>query len=274
LAGPLQGLRARLRQVPLVAYLYHRLRESLAGGGPVDTRHGFRFAGDAAMQAGDFEAEELALVRKLLGEYGVLVDIGANLGLYTCTARSLGRRAIAVEPLPANLRLLRANLAANGWSDTEIAEVGLAAEEGAAELFGTGTGASLVQGWATLPQRTLLRHSIRLTTLDALLGERFVGERLLIKADIEGAELGMLRGAQRTLERSPAPAWLVEICLTENFPGGVNPDYAATFEQFFARGYTARTANAAARPVTREDVVHWAAQGHADSGSYNYLFSK
>ena len=120
----------------------------------------------------------------------------------------------------------------------------------------------------------MLRHAIRLTTLDALLGDRFAGERLLIKADIEGAEYGMLRGAARTLERNPAPAWLVEICLTENFPDGANPDYAATFEEFFSRGYTVRTANAAARPVTREDVARWAAQGRVESSSYNYLFTR
>ena len=273
MADPLRGLRARLRQIPLAAYWYQRLRESLQAR-PVPTRHGFRFAGNAAMQAGDFETEEVTLVSSLLDGCDLLVDVGANVGLYTCVARGRGRQAIAVEPLPANLRLLRANLAANGWSDTEIAAVGLAAEEGTAVLFGSDTGASLIPGWATLPQRTLLRHTIRLTTLDALLGQRFAGERLLIKADIEGAELGMLRGAARTLERSPAPAWLVEICLTENFPGGVNPDYAATFEQFFARGYAARTANAAARGVTREDVARWAAQDRADSGSYNYLFTK
>jgi len=242
-------------------------------GAPMSsTPHGFRMAGHAAMQSGDFEPDEVALLRVLLAERDVLVDVGANVGLYTCLARSLGRRAIAVEPLPANLRLLRANLAANGWSDTDVAEVGLAQNEGSAELFGTDTGASLIPGWASLPRRTLLRHTIRLTTLDALLAGRFAGERLLIKADIEGAEYGMLRGAARTLERTPAPAWMVEICLTENFPDGVNPDYVATFGEFFARGYSARTANPEARPVTREDVARWAREGRAQSGSHNYLF--
>jgi FkbM family methyltransferase len=229
-------------------------------------------AGNAAMREGVFEPEEVALVRSLLGECGALVDVGANIGLYTCLARSLGRPALAIEPHPGNLRILRANLAANGWDDTEVVAKGLAETPGTAPLFGANTGASLVPGWAQLPHGTLQRRSIELTTLDALLEGRFAGERLLIKADIEGAEYAMLRGAACTLERSPAPAWLVEICLTENFPGGVNPDYVATFDAFFARGYAARTANAAARPVTRQDVEGWARQGRAESGSHNYLF--
>ncbi len=272
----LRVLRERLRGVPVAAWLYHRMREALRPlGAPLaPTPWGFRMAGHRQMQSGGFEPEEVALVQALLRERDVLVDVGANVGLYTCLARSLGRRALAIEPLPSNLRLLRANLAANGWGDTEIAEVGLAHAPGSAELFGTDTGASLLPGWASLPRRTLLKHTIRLDTLDALLEGRFAGERLLVKVDIEGAEYGMLRGAVRTLERDPAPAWLVEICLAENFPGGRNPDYAATFEAFFSRGYAARTANSAARPVTREDVTRWAARGTSESGSYNYMFTR
>lgn len=274
MTGLLEGLRARLRRVPLAALAYHRLRDALSPLRIVETPYGFRLAGHAAMRSGGFEPEEVAIVRTLLAECEVLVDVGANVGLYTCLARSLGRRAIAVEPHPANLRLLRANLRANGWEDTEVAEIGLAEAPGTAALYGADTGASLVSGWAGLPQRTLLRHEIRLGTLDDLLGERFRGKRLLIKVDIEGAEHALLLGATRTLYRTPAPVWLVEICLTENFPNGANPNYAATFEAFFARGYVARTANAERRAVTRADIARWTAAGKSESGTYNYLFSR
>ncbi len=273
--GPLQSLRATLRRLPLAAYIYHRLRETLSPLRPMaDTPHGFRFAGNAAMEMGGFEREELDLVRELLDGRDALVDVGANIGLYTCLARSLGKRALAVEPLPSNLRLLRANLRANGWGDTPIAAVGLSDAEGQCEIFGTDTGASLVSGWAGLPRSTMLRQLVPLTTLDALLEGRFAGERLLVKIDIEGAEYACLRGASRTLERTPAPAWLVEVCLTENHPAGANPDYVATFDAFFGRGYRAATANAARRPVTKEEVVRWAAQGRSESGTYNYLFTR
>jgi FkbM family methyltransferase len=272
--GLLQKLRARLRELPLASYAYHRLRESLRPLAMADTPYGFRMAGHAAMQAGGFEPEEVALVRALLAERDLLVDVGANIGLYTCIARSLGKLALAVEPHPANQRILRANLAANGWQETEVAAMGLGAEKGEAELYGSDTGASLVSGWAGLPQRTLLRHRVRIGTLDGLLDGRHSGVRLLIKIDIEGAEHGLLRGAALTLERTPAPVWLVEICLTENFPNGVNPDYVATFDSFFTRGYRAFTANAARRPVSRTEVTRWAAQGRCDSGTHNYLFTR
>ena len=275
MTGLLQALRGRLRRNPLAALLYHRLRESLSGlAGASATPYGFRLAGNAAMQAGGFEPQEVELVRGLLAERDLLVDVGANIGLYTCLARSLGRRAIAVEPHPANLRLLRANLQSNGWSDTEVVEAGLADKIGEAELLGSNTGASLISGWAGAPRGTLLRHRIRLDTLDAVLGDRFAGERLLVKIDIEGAEHACLRGAARTLARQPTPVWLVELCFTENFPGGKNPNFVASFDLFFDRGYRAFTANAERRAVSRSDVLRWASAGRSESGVYNYLFTQ
>src|SRR5260221_10312017 len=168
----MQSLRARLREIPIVAYLYHRLRDMLLLGAPIsETPYGFRMAGNAAIRSGQFEPEEVALVRTLLGDCAALIDVGANVGLYSCLARSQGRHAIAVEPHPGNLRILRANLAANGWGDTEIVPKGLAGAPGSAPLFGDNTGASLIPGWATLPRSTLQRQTIGLTTLDALLDE-------------------------------------------------------------------------------------------------------
>ena len=54
-------------------------------------------------------------------------------------------------------------------------------------------------------------------TLDRLLEDRFLDQRLVIKIDVEGNEKALLLGASETLDRKPASAWLVEIGLTENF---------------------------------------------------------
>ena len=48
-----------------------------------------------------------------------LVDVGANIGIVCISAvlRGLARRAIAIEPIPQNLRLLVANIHLNGLAD-------------------------------------------------------------------------------------------------------------------------------------------------------------
>ena len=69
----------------------------------------------------EFRKFELAL--KLLGEArgerDLLLDVGGNIGTICipAIARGLFSRAVAIEPHPANCRLLRANLALNGVQD-------------------------------------------------------------------------------------------------------------------------------------------------------------
>ena len=55
------------------------------------------------------------------------------------------------------------------------------------------------------------RLTVAITTLRTLPGDRFDGKELLIKIDVEGAEYGVLRGAERTLTMLPHPTWIVEI---------------------------------------------------------------
>jgi FkbM family methyltransferase len=268
------GLRNMLRRRPRIELAYHTLRKIMSDRGSLasPTRYGFRMAGNEAISSGEFEAQEVDVIGELLPRHDRLIDIGANIGFYSCLARQMGKPVMAIEPLRENIPWLLNNLSANGWQDTEVIVAGLSDETGIGEIFGSDTSASLVPGWAARSERSLLRERIVTTTLDSVLAHRFHDERLLIKVDVEGAEFALLKGAAETLSRKPAPTWLVEICLSENFPGGRNPRYVETFDLFFDVGYRALTANSERRPVRREDVADWNAAGRTPSGVYNYLF--
>jgi hypothetical protein len=127
-----------------------------------------------------------------------------------------------------------------------------------------------VKGWARSPEDHY--DVIPATTLDTVAGTRFAGLSLLIKIDVEGFELQVLRGGEQTLSLDPKPTWLVEIVLTEQTPAGVNPNMLETFETFWRHGYEARVANEGRRVVGRADVERWLQTGVRDFGSYNYLF--
>src|SRR5262245_28862961 len=235
-------------------------------------------AGSAAahrsMQSGVFEAEEIEVFKSHLATAQVVVDVGANIGLYSCLARLAGRHTIAVEPQSKNLELLYRNLLASGCSEVEVYPVGLNEHAGLGVLYGvSGTGASLVEGWAVRSHSQWIRTTIPLTTLDILLGERFRGRKLLIKIDVEGAEYATLSGATQTLGMLPRPTWIVEITQNEYYPGGFNPNYAATFELFWRHGYEARTADRHHRLVEPADVQRWVREKFSDSGAINYVFS-
>jgi FkbM family methyltransferase len=239
------------------------------------TPHGFvMVAGNSQhhrlMQAGTFEPDEVALVLDHLQRCEVFVDIGANIGLYSCLAESLGKHAVAIEPQEQNLRYLYASLVANGFDGAEVFPLGLAAKPGIETLYGvSSTGASILPGWAAQPKR--FRTSIPVNTLDALLGARFAGQQLFIKLDVEGFEHPVLQGCRQTLMMQPQPTWMVEICLSEYHPGGRNAHYRDTFEAFFAAGYEAFTADSNRTPVTPSDVDRHITNGRSDSSAINYL---
>ncbi len=73
---------------------------------------------------------------------------------------------------------------------------------------------------------------------------------------------------------TPRPIWMVEVCLEEHHPSGLNPHYAATFEMFWRHGYQAHSLAQAQRVVSRADVERTlsAPRQHAP-GAVNFVFS-
>jgi FkbM family methyltransferase len=223
------------------------------------------------MRAGKFEPEETSVMTRVFSQVDVFVDVGANIGYYTLLARKMGVAVIAVEPQPRNLNNLRRNIAINKWQDAvSIAPVALADQAGSLPLYGaSATSASLLKGWCG---HSRFAQVVPVSTLDTVACEIPSCTPIAFKIDVEGCELGVLKGGGITLDRFPRSYWMVEVWLDENYPGGTNPDFLAVFETFFSRGFTAHIANAPLTPVTRADVDRWISQGHADHGKWNYLF--
>ena len=251
-----QVLKNVVERFPCAAQFYRNNRDLLDRNSPaVKTPWGFTLAGHSAMAAGTFESEETRLVRELLREVDVLVNVGANVGYYCCHALSLGKPVIAIEPIARNLHYLLRNITENDWAQqAEIFPVALGANADVLKMWGGGTGASLVKGWANIPESYVTQ--VPVLTLDRILGATLQGKRALILVDVEGAEYAMLQGATQTLQNNPCPIWMMEIGSTMHQPSGVsvNPDLVATFEIFFSCGYTAFTADEVSASVNIEKV--------------------
>jgi len=268
----LDTVRGPVEKMPLVAESYRLLRDYLKfrTASPRDLPQGFKLMGDPKMISGHYEAEETRVVTENLGDADVFVDIGANIGYYTCLARLRGLQVLAIEPSTTTLRFLYANLLANGIRDVEILPVGLSDHVDVAVLYGTGGSASLVPGWSR--SSAAFSTVIPTTTLDHLLAGRFADRRLFIKIDIEGAEFPCLQGARETLARRVAPTWFVEVYLDGRTRR--NPTFRQTFDLFWEHGYLAREAVAGGQVVTPEIVDGWLAGRGAPQPGANYLFSK
>ncbi len=244
----------------------------------VETPMGFKMMGGAsqhhkAMQAGNFEVLEATWLKTQLSQADVFVDIGANIGYFSCLARSLNKQVVAIEPLNYNVDKLLTNIEINSGPSAEVYPVALSSELGVLQLYGaSSTGASLVPSWAGASKR--ISRRVPITTLDRLLHERFVRDRMVIKMDVEGAEFEALKGAIQTIERSTRPVWLIEITLGQFMPSGSNPNFIATFELFLSRGYVASLlTDRGLIPITRDLLGKWQHQNYSDYSEINYIFS-
>ena len=271
-----EGLKRLVGKFPaLSVYLRRRKEDRAQKRTPVVTKYGFKFAGNPQMESGIFEPTETVIIRSLLPHFEQFVNIGANIGYYCCHALQLGRPVVAFEPSQRNLAMLLQNVCANGWADrVEVFPVALSRAHGVLNFYGEGTGASLVPGWAGVPKTYVSR--VPVSTLDRVLGDRLLNSRNLFLVDVEGAELSMLNGALKHLDRASQSAWMIEICISEHLPDGetINTQLAETFEMFWSRGFTAYAADGSARPVTQAMIERVLQSGVDDVGTHNFVFLK
>ena len=127
------------------------------------------------------------------------IDIGANFGLYTCIIgrQRLAERLIAFEPNRAVVERLRQHVALNGLAGVEIHETAAGAKPHQAALA---LGAPGYDALSSVVSAHPGGYPIGVVTLDDTLD--FAGQPLVIKIDVEGYELEVLRGAKKLFARN------------------------------------------------------------------------
>lgn len=267
-------LKPIVERFPIIARTYRAYRDSLPlKAAPVVTPFGFKFVGNPDMQSGTFEPDETRIVTHLLSKVENVINVGANIGYYCCHALHHKKHVVAFEPMELNLKYLLRNIKANGWDkQVEVFSLALSNHVGIIEIYGGGTGASLLRGWAGAADNHVTL--VPCSTLDRVLGNRFQGTQTLIIVDVEGAEQWMLEGAAGYLGASPKPIWLVEISAAEHQPAGVsmNPNLLSTFQLFWDKGYESCTADAQLRPVERAEIEAIVSSGTDTLKTHNFLF--
>ncbi|MGB3226251.1 MAG: FkbM family methyltransferase [Desulforhopalus sp.] len=268
-------LRSLISRLPFLAKSYRDIRDSRdLRKEPQTIQLGFKFIGNESMQRGEFEPEETQLVQSIIPNIDAFVNVGANVGYYSCMLRASNVETFAFEPMPLNLQYLMKNVLANGWdSGIEIFPLALSIAPSIVKIYGDNTGASLISGWAGTAENNA--RLVPCSTLDLVLADRLACKRVLVIMDIEGAEFDALRGATKLLSQVPRPLWLVEVCVHEHQPLGikVNPNLLETFEIFWNAGYVANTVSHSPRQVYREEVLKIAEGGEDTLQTHNFIFT-
>jgi FkbM family methyltransferase len=260
------------RFAPSLGRAYRSLRDATIWRKPIPTKYGFTLAGDPIWANNDWEVGEIKTFIEILETHDAVIDIGANVGFYTCLAASRGKQAIAFEPAARNLKFLYKNLSENQLTNVEVFPLGLAGQSGLGRIYGADSVASFVPRWAQA--REAHYSVVPLSTLDNIASCRFKGKSLFIKMDVEGFELDVLAGATETLDLKPKPTWLVEVILSGyTVPGGINRRFSEVFEVFWKHGYHCRMPDSGRTSVGQDDVSRWVRNGFVDSGMRDFLFS-
>lgn len=162
-----------------------------------------------------------------LNEGDYVVDVGANLGLFSCYAAQLGCHVYACDPDETCIDILeeQSRLYPNS---IEVVPYGLSDKVGE-EIFYESDCCSISSIY--MPRGNVKEKKIQVNSIDNLVANGTFQKVDYIKADIEGAERYMLKGAMETL-KTQAPK--LSICtyhykddpvVLESIIKEANPDY-------------------------------------------------
>jgi len=153
-------------------------------------------------------------------EDAVVVDAGANVGMYTVAAAAgRGARVWAFEPEAANYALLNDNIALNGLGPRVVAYCAALSDDFALDrlyLSGPGAGESCHSfgaeiGFDLAPRASAFAQGCIALRLDALVAAGRIPQPEYVKIDVDGIEHRVLRGMEAALRDARMRSLLVEL---------------------------------------------------------------
>jgi FkbM family methyltransferase len=142
------------------------------------------------------------VVKRIEKGGNVFVDVGSNMGYFSLMAAKYFNLVVSVEPHPENFFWLRKNIQENRSKNVIPVRTALSNREGFVNLF-----LAISSGGHSIKARTptssnVCSISVPTMTMDDLLVSLGISYIDLIKIDVEGAELEVIRGANGTLEKT------------------------------------------------------------------------
>ena len=162
---------------------------------------------------GLYEPEKTKAIHSLFKSGQTFVDVGGNKGDFALLAARIAGptgRVVCVEPEPTNFQWIGRSAELNAYKNIQLCNLALSDFNGEAVLH---LGAK--SGFHTLlhgaPERDRGSVNVKTRTLDSLLAELNVPSVDVLKIDVEGAELQVLRGAGATIAANPQLVILLDV---------------------------------------------------------------
>ncbi len=162
-----------------------------------------------------FERHELELILRVLQPGMTFFDVGSNIGLFAVVAatKSSGVRVYAFEICMWTFHVLQENIRLNSLINVQAWRTALGDYVGEATLQVNAPGKDGLNtiGQPSHPDSQIVsRERVPITTIDAFIASHGIDQVDVMKIDVEGAELLVLRGARELLRNDDAPLILYE----------------------------------------------------------------
>jgi FkbM family methyltransferase len=154
-----------------------------------------------------FEEKHHTKLKSFLGKKDkVIVDLGANEGLYVLKMKenSPNAKIIAVEPNPEAFRILKKNVETNNLSDVMLVNSAVSSKNGKVnfEIIKGSTEVGALKLYEKFENRGEIRKiSVTSITLEKLFNMFNLNKIDLLKMDVEGTELEILKSAESILPK-------------------------------------------------------------------------
>jgi FkbM family methyltransferase len=131
-------------------------------------------------------------------------DVGCNVGFLTVIGARMvgsGGKVFAFDPVPLHVQMTEQNLKANNFDNARVLQMALSSQAGTAKF-----GVAPIASQSTLSASGLAREGatvieVQTQTVDRLVQQEGLTPPNVVKIDVEGAEVDVLRGMSQTLRQ-------------------------------------------------------------------------
>ena len=175
----------------------------------------------------NFEPITSSLICEILRNGGDFVDVGANIGWYTVIGASILQKSgmvYSIEPNPDVLPVLHRNI--EGMENITVFETSVGLRNGRADFFLTADTVNSGLYPGPFSSNLSTKIEVAIDCLDTLIANP--GRVRVVKIDVQGDEIDVLRGAEKVLEKKDltlicewAPEWMRNT--------GADPDFLPVY---------------------------------------------
>jgi FkbM family methyltransferase len=163
-----------------------------------------------------WEDAERKFVSALSLEEGVVIDVGANIGIYSIILAKCHPKlkVIAIEASPDIFARLRSNCELNELSNVTLVNTAISNQDnGLSDFYERDSMSTMFKDFLAefgINDDNLDKRQIPTRTLDSIIENMNLNDISLLKLDIEGAEILALRGASNSLGQKKIRNLLIE----------------------------------------------------------------